>query len=253
MICSKCGAQVPENSRFCPVCGAPAAAPAQQPQQPAQQSAPDLFGPTYNTAAPAPAPTFNSAPTKAPAGSLGGFKLPSNMMELVFPAATVLFSILTLIFWICSKIKLTYKYESYKRVSDYSVKEYLEQFDKEAIFTVFLILGILLIVALIGISVLQVLGIGDKRTLQMAGIACAALIFLLFLIYVLIVKGAYKSYTKSQMKEFGLDSKEIREELKDLKKHLKIGLAGTGILTFFTAILAGAAQAAGIFLAPSKD
>ena len=241
MLCPICGATVADGSRFCPVCGAevsPAAA----------QSTPNTYNPVQPNAVPAAA----EGSTKAPAGSLGGISLPGNIMQLIFPAATILFAILTLIFWICTKIKFKYKTEYRTREYIYTVKEYLENCDKEGIFTVFLILGILLILALIALSALQIvlplLGKGDQKILRYAAIGCVVLIFLLFLLYVIILKGAYVSAAKKELRVWGADSSEIREEIKEMKKYLKIRIAGTGVLTFITTILAGAAQAAGLVL-----
>ena len=79
------------------------------------------------------------------------------------------------------------------------------------------------------------------------------LIFLLFLLYVIILNGAYVSAAKKEMRVWGADSSEIREEIREMKKYLKIRIAGTGVLTFITTILAGAAQAAGLVLKKSDQ
>lgn len=56
MICPKCGSQVPDQSKFCPVCGAQTQAPSPQPD-PAAQPAPQ---PPAPSAAPTP---FSAQPT----------------------------------------------------------------------------------------------------------------------------------------------------------------------------------------------
>ena len=62
MICSKCGAEIPDGSKFCPVCGVSfdvAAAPQYQQPQPQpqfQQAAPGYQQPVYQQPQPAVAP-----------------------------------------------------------------------------------------------------------------------------------------------------------------------------------------------------
>ena len=118
MICTKCGAEIPEGAKFCISCGTPAAAPAPQveqpvyeapqapayeaPQQPAYEQPPVYAAaapqqPQYQQPQYQQQPTYYAQPQPADAGVSGKPALTFGILGIIF-ACTFYFSFLGIIF-----------------------------------------------------------------------------------------------------------------------------------------------------------
>lgn len=83
MFCTQCGNQLPDDSRFCPRCGAPVGAPTSAVNQAVSATPQTPPAPAAPAAAPAASPTPAAAPAPTPAAS---FAAPAPAAPATMPA-----------------------------------------------------------------------------------------------------------------------------------------------------------------------
>ncbi len=158
-----------------------------------------------------------------------------------FSAATVLFAVLALIFWLSKCVKASYVYDALNYSQNYTLREICDISGKDGFYLPLLILSVICAVGTVCFALLQFFGAGRKA--QIGGAAAAAAMCTAFVVLFIVV---ITVYTHTLL---GALEGEVRRAIAE---RVRMGLSPVGIAAAVSSGLCVLSQLLGIFLAPVR-
>ena len=159
----------------------------------------------------------------------------------VFSAATVLFAVLALIFWLSKCVKASYIYDDLNYSLNYTLREICDISGKDGHYVPLLILCVVCAVVTVCFALLQLLAPGKK--MQIGGVAAAAAMCAAFAILFIAVLTVYRSML------LGALEGEVRRAIDE---RVRMTLSPVGIAAAVSSGFCLLSQLLGVFLVPEK-